>query len=176
MKCPYCGGEVQNGERYCRACGGEIQLSQQIQPQAQQSEALSYPSPALQLPTNRGLLKTIPLCLITLGIYGTVMQSRISTEIKLVASRYDGRRTMPFLEMLMLAPLTLGIYGFVWQHQLADRVGAELRRRNDTYSFSASSFWLWQVLGSLIVVGPFVYQYKLLKAMNMLNASCNLYG
>lgn len=107
MKCPYCGGEVQNGERYCRACGGEIQLSQQIQPQAQQSEALSYPSPALQLPTNRGLLKTIPLCLITLGIYGTVMQSRISTEIKLVASRYDGRRTMPFLGMLMLAPLTL---------------------------------------------------------------------
>ena len=35
------------------------------------------------------------------------------------------------LILLMLAPLTLGIYGFVWQHQLADRVGAELRRRND---------------------------------------------
>ena len=41
---------------------------------------------------------------------------------------------------------------------------------------TASTFWLWEVLGSLIVVGPFIYHYKMLHAMNDLCASYNAYG
>ena len=38
-------------------------------------------SPAVQLPTNRSLLKFILLSIITLGIYGLVVMTKISTEI-----------------------------------------------------------------------------------------------
>lgn len=49
-------------------------------------------------------------------------------------------------------------------------------RRGIAYDFDASTFWLWGVLGSLIVVGPFIYTHKLLKAMNLLAANYNIRG
>ena len=52
----------------------------------------------------------------------------------------------------------------------------ELRRRGIAYDFDASTFWLWGVLGSLIVVGTFINTHKLLKAMNLLAASYNIRG
>ena len=58
---------------------------------------------------------------------------------------------------------------------LVDQV-ADLRRRGIAYDFDASTFWLWGVLGSLIVVGPFIYTHKLLKAMNLLAANYNIRG
>lgn len=133
-------------------------------------------APALQLPTVRGLLKFIFLGLITLGIYDIVIMSRIATEINIVASRSDGKRTMPFFAMLLLSPFTLGIYSFVWIHGFSNRVGDEVRRRGFDYKFGASTFWLWGVLGSLILVGPYIYCHKLLKSMNMINGSYNIYG
>lgn len=78
--------------------------------------------------------------------------------------------------MLQLSAITLGIYGLVWNHKLANRLGNELARRGYNYKFSAVDFWLWNVLGSLILIGPFIYCYKKLKAMNMINASFNIYG
>lgn len=55
-------------------------------------------------------------------------------------------------------------------------MGSELLRRNLPYQFDAGTFWLWNVLGSLIVVGPFVYTHKLLTAMNMLCTDYNAKG
>ena len=49
-------------------------------------------------------------------------------------------------------------------------------RRGIDYSFGASTFWLWGILGSIIVVGPFIYTYKLLKSMNLLAADYNAKG
>ena len=116
------------------------------------------------------------LGLLTLGIYPTVIWSRIVTELNITTSRYDGRRTMPYFGMLMLAPLTLGIYAFVWMHKLCRRIGDELTRRGTGYEFGPSTFWLWNVLGSLIIVGPFVFLYKLMKSMNKINADFNTNG
>ena len=56
------------------------------------------------------------------------------------------------------------------------RVGDELRRRNIDYQFGAKTFWLWNVLGSLILVGPFVFVHKLMKAMNRINGDFNRRG
>ena len=36
------------------------------------------------------------------------------------------------------------------------------------------SFWGWGILGSLILVGPFIYTHKLLTAMNLLSADYNV--
>ncbi len=134
-------------------------------------------SPAVQLKTNRGLVKYILLSLITFGIYGIVCMSSVSTDINLIASKYDGKKTMHFcLLAFVFSWLTCGIGIFVWFHKISNRIGDELKRRNIDYKMSAGSFWLWNILGSFIVVGPFVYMYKLFKAMNLLAADYNVNG
>lgn len=134
-------------------------------------------APVGQLKTNKGLLKTILLSLITFGIYPLVVMSAVSNEINIVASRYDGKKTMHYcLLFFIVAPITFGIGGIVWSHRISNRIGNELKRRGVDYSFSAADFWLWNVLGSLIGVGPLVYLHKLFKAVNKMNAHYNVNG
>ena len=134
-------------------------------------------APVGQLKTNKGLLKTILLSLITFGIYPLVVMSAVSNDINIVASRYDGKKTMHFcLLTFIVAPITFGIAGLVWYHRISARIGAELQRRGIDYSFGAGTFWGWNVLGALIGVGPFIYLHKLAKAMNKLCADFNEKG
>ncbi len=132
--------------------------------------------PALQLPTGRSWVKMIFLGLITLGIYNIAIMSRIAQEINITSCRYDGRRTMSYFGATMLAPITLFIYPIVWQHKLCNRIGDALQYRGISYKFSASTMWLWGVLGSLIIVGPFIYLHKFMKAMNLVNGDYNVNG
>ena len=134
-------------------------------------------APAMQLRTHRGLTKMFFLSLITFGIYPLVVESHISEELNLVASRHDGRRTMHFcLIYFIFSWLTLGIAPLVWYHRTSDRMGDELKRRQIDYSFGALDFWLWCIIGSLIFIGPFVYIHKRMKAMNLINADYNQKG
>ena len=136
-----------------------------------------YTAPAVKLNTSRGLLKTILLSIITFGIYPLVLYSVISSDINLIASRYDGKKTMHYLLMaFIITPITLGIGGIVWTHKISNRIGNELKRRGIAYSFSAGTFWGWSVLGALIGIGPLVYTHKFLKAMNLLCADYNVKG
>ena len=81
------------------------------------------------------------------------------------------------LLLFIFMPLTAMIAAFVWFHRLSARIGAELARRGiSDCSLSSSDFWLWGVLGSLIVVGPFVYYHKLFKATNALCSHYTMYG
>ena len=128
----------------------------------------------LQLPTKRGLGKMFFLGILTLGIYPTVIWSRIVTELNLAACRYDGKRTMPYFGMMMLTGITMGIYPLVWMHTFCNRIGDELERRKLDYKFSAKTFWLWGVLGSLIIAGPFVFTHKLMQSMNRINGDFNI--
>ena len=134
-------------------------------------------APVGQLKTNKGLLKTILLSLITFGIYPLVVMSAVSNEVNIVASRYDGKKTMHFcLLVFLVAPITCGIAGIVWYHRISARIGAELQRRGIDYSFGAGTYWGWSVLGTLIGVGPLVYMHKLFKAVNKMNAHYNVNG
>lgn len=134
-------------------------------------------APAKKLKTNKGLLKAILLSIITFGIYPLVVMSSISSDINIVASRYDGKKTMHFcLLVFIIVPLTFGIAGIVWYHRISNRIGNELKRRGISYSFSAADFWLWNVIGSLIFIGPFVYLHKMFKAVNKMNADYNING
>ena len=133
--------------------------------------------PAVQLPTNRSLIKMILLSIITFGIYPIVVYSKISTEINTVASKYDGKSTMHYcLVAFIFSWLTLGICPIVWTHRICNRIGDELKRRGIDYSFSASTFWGWGVLGSFIGVGPLVFVHKMMTAMNKVNADYNAKG
>ena len=134
-------------------------------------------APVMQLTTKRGWFKTILLSLITFGIYPLVMFTKIANEVNLVASRYDGKKTMHFcLLTFIVAPITFGIAGIVWYHRISNRIGNELARRGIAYKFGAGTFWGWNVLGSLIGVGPIIYLHKLCKAMNLMNADFNARG
>ena len=132
--------------------------------------------PMIQLPVSRSLAKMIFLGILTLGIYPMVIWSRIVTEMNIAASRYDGERTMSCVGAMALAPITLGVYPFIWIHGFCHRVGMELKRRGLNYEFGASTFWLWNILGALILVGPFIFTHKLMRSMNLINSDFNVHG
>ena len=160
--CSKCGSQVDEQAVVCVSCGCRIE---------------GTTAPGVKLKTNRGLLKYLLLSLITFGIYGLVVMSAVSTDINLIASRHDGKKTTHFCLMaFVFSWLTLGIAPIVWYHKVSARVGKELDRRGIAYGFGAGSFWGWNVLGSLIVVGPFVYLHKMLKAMNLLSEDYNVNG
>ena len=134
-------------------------------------------SSMLQLPTNRGAAKAIFLTIITFGIYGLVLFTKMGDELNITATKYDGNRTMNYcLLFFVVGPLTLEIGTLVWFCKFSTRIGNELRRRNINYSFGQNDFWLWNVLGILIVIGPFVYLHKVIKAINLINADFNIKG
>ncbi len=116
------------------------------------------------------------MSIIPFGIYSLIFFSSISSDINVIASRYDGKKTMHFcLLFFILTPITLGIAPIVWYHKISARIGNELSRRRISDSFGTGSFWLWDVLGSLII-GPLVYLHKLAKAMNLLSENYNVNG
>ncbi len=160
----------------------EVVENQQVytqQPTGQQNYAQQpmYQSPAVKLSTNRGLLKTILLSLVTFGIYGIVAYSKVSTDINTIASKYDGKKTMHYcLMMFVFSWLTFFIYPIVWMHKISERIGDELIRRNIDYKFNASTFWVYSFLLSFTLIGPLLYASKLFKAMNKLSESYNIYG
>lgn len=164
--CTNCGTAVSENDAVCRNCGQRLN-----------NRPAANPAPAAQLKTNRSLLKFILLSIITLGIYSIVVMSEISSDINTIAGRYDGKKTMHYcLVFFVFSWLTFGILPIIWYHKLSNRIGNELNRRGIPYSFSAATLWLWGVLGSLIIVGPFIYTHKLLKSMNLLAADYNVKG
>ena len=204
MRCYHCGQNIPDGVECCPYCnanqgaGATVVLDQAYNPYAEGNqsvrtseltEVLNKPyapaqtssanggcAPAIQFVTNRALWKMIVFGLLTFGIYDVVIWCKMGTELNIAASRYDGKRTMPYFAMCSLMGLTFGIVFFVWAHNLSNRIGAEVDRRGYDYKFGASTFWLWNVLGSLILIGPFIYMHKLLKAMNCINEDFNING
>lgn len=180
-KCTHCERELSDNAVVCVKCG---YIQKPYRKKLEVAEVFGVPadrelsaSPVGKLKTNRGLLKFLFLSLITFGIYGIVVMSAVSTDINVIASRYDGKKTMHYCLILFLFSwLTLGIAPLVWSHRLCARIGAELGRRGIGYRIGAGTFWGWGFFGSLILVGPFVYVHKLLKAMNLLAAHYNING
>ena len=135
------------------------------------------PGPVAQLKTNRSFIKTVLLSLITFGIYGLICYGHITDDVNLVCSRYDGKKSMNYyLLTFIVGPLTLGVGSIVWMHKICERIGTELTRRQMDYHFGAKDFWLWGVLGSLIIIGPLVFTHKFFKAVNKMNANFNQFG
>ncbi|MBQ3135264.1 MAG: DUF4234 domain-containing protein [Oscillospiraceae bacterium] len=160
--CSNCGAEINEGAAVCVKCGCAVQAAN---------------APVAPRKTNKGLVKFILLSMLTFGIYGLVVMSSLSNDINIVASRYDGKRTMHYcLLYFIVAPITLGIGAVVWFHKISNRIGRELNRRGIAYNLSAADFWLWNVIGSLIIVGPFIYIHKLFKAANLMCADYNQKG
>ena len=125
-----------------------------------------YTPPKLQ--TNRSMWKLMLLTVLTLGIYPILFFIPFSFDLDKIAPKRDGTKTMNFLLAYLLSFLTLSIVMDIWQYQIAARIGEALEMREIDYEFSTSDFWLWFFFGSFFLVGPFIYYYKMCKAMNLL--------
>lgn len=188
--CKHCGEKFDGDYKCCPYCGTLLQEyvaeggvdNRKIREEGNHpygvhvnatSKNIQYPQ-KIVLKTNRSLIKYILLSLITFGIYSLIVMSSISNDINTIAQKYDGKKTMHYcLVALLLGPLTFGIVSIVWQHRISARIGHELRRREIPYAFDAASFWLWDVAGVFILVGPFIYLYKFFTAMNLLSHHFN---
>lgn len=135
------------------------------------------PMPVKVMNNERALWKFIVFGILTCGIYNIVMWSGIGEDINMAASRRDGKKTMHYcLVFFLLQEVTCGIFSFIWFHQISQRIGDEARARGMQTDLGASTFWLWNVLGSLIVVGPYIYTHKVIEAMNYIASSYNANG
>lgn len=134
-------------------------------------------TPVMRINEHRGLLKNMFLGMITLGIYPFVIMYRMSQEINLIASPYDGKRTMNYAMLMMIMVMTAGIGYLVWETKFCARVQNELGRRGIDYKFGAGSFWGWNTIGCLLFgLGPLIFIHKRCKAMNLLAQHYNMYG
>ncbi len=190
--CPFCNAELEDDVTFCTNCGKELEEKAEevveevkeevVEEAAEEVKAAPQAAPvaaAGTLPTNKSLLKLILLGIITLGIYDLVIMTKIGCELNRTATPYDGKKTMNFcLVAFIFSWLTCGIVPIVWFHRISNRLHDEMVRRGIGYAdkLSAASYWLWCVLGSCIVVGPFVYMHKLCKATNLINADYNAKG
>lgn len=127
-----------------------------------------------QFKTDRSMIKVILLSFITCGIYGLIFYGKLADDINFIATKRDGKKTMSFyLLFFLVGPLTLEIATVVWMNNISQRIGDEARARGINTNFGSGTFWLWNVLGSLILVGPFIYLHKLCQTMNSICADEN---
>lgn len=127
--------------------------------------------------TNREWWKLMIFSCLTFGIYGIIFYSSVGEDINKLASKRDHKKTMHYcLVFFLLAPLTCGVFSFIWLHTLSARIGEEARARGIKTDFGPATFWLWGILGSFIVVGPFIYFHQLCKTMNAICAHHNATG
>ena len=159
----------------------QYQQNQYQQNQYQQNQYQTYQpyqnmGPLLK--TDRSVWKFILFSILTCGIYSIIFFSGISDDINRVASGRDGKKTTHYCLMsFVLSPITCGIYQFYWWHTISERIGEETRARGIYTDFSATTFWLWYVVGSLLCgLGPLVYVHMLCKTMNQLNTNYNQFG
>ncbi len=121
-----------------------------------------------KLATNRSMWKLMLLNIVTLGIYSIIFFIPFSFDLDKAAPKRDHSKTLNFIFVYILGLLTFSIAIVVWHYQIAERVEEALCRRKIDYEFGTGDFWSWYVLGSLILIGPFVYFHKLCTAMNLL--------
>ena len=126
-----------------------------------------------KLKTNRQMWKLMLFNVLTLGLYSILFFIPLSFDIDKVAPKRDGEKTMNYLWAHILAYFTFSIVVDIWHYHIAKRIEEALSAREIEYEFGTRDFWIFFVLGSFFLVGPFVYFHKLCTAMNFLCESYN---
>jgi hypothetical protein len=115
----------------------------------------------------RGLASYILLSIITGGIYGWWRIHVLARDMNVMCEG-DGKKTRGFLAFLFFGLITLGIYDLVWLYMAGDRLQDNAARYNLTFKESGGTVLLWFLLGSLIIVGPFIALHIIFKNTNAL--------
>lgn len=115
----------------------------------------------------RGLAGLILLSVITFGIYGLYWIFTLAKDVNAICDG-DGKKTGGLLKYLLLGIITFGIYDLIWIYMLGDRLQENAQRYNATIKESGGTILLWYILGSFIIVGPFIALHIIIKNTNAL--------
>ena len=122
--------------------------------------------------TNRSLLVFFLLSIVTLGIYSLFFWHGYARDMNIVCAN-DGKKTRGILAMIVFSLLTFGIYGLVWMYGVGDRIAFNSHKRGIYNNTTGSNVLLWNILGSFILIGPFVALHKLIDGLNKLSSDYN---
>jgi hypothetical protein len=115
----------------------------------------------------RGLAKLIILSIITLGFYMLYWIHKLAKDVNVICEG-DGKKTGGLLKWLLLGIITLSIYNLVWLYKVGDRLQDNGPKYNLTIKEGGSIILLWYILGSFVIVGPFIAAYIIIKNTNAL--------
>ena len=121
-----------------------------------------------KLTTDRRMWKLMLLNILTLGVYSIIFFIPFAFDLDKIHPKRDRSKTFNYLWAYILAFFTMSIVICVWHYQISERIEDALRERKINYDFGTNQFWSCYVLGSLIIVGPYIYMHKLCTAMNLL--------
>lgn len=97
------------------------------------------------LPFERKVWKIYLLSLITLGIYGIVVQWAMAKETN-ISCVEDGKHTRGFWSALGLSIITLGIYGIVWAYKWLNREADFLERHGKPKVLTGVTYLVVQII------------------------------
>ncbi|MDR2517940.1 MAG: DUF4234 domain-containing protein [Spirochaetaceae bacterium] len=120
----------------------------------------------------RSLVMFMLFSVITLGIYGFYWIHLLAKDINTLC-RGDGKKTSGLRAFLLLGIITLGIYDLIWWYMLGDRLQDTAPKYNLSFKESGGAIVLWSVLGSIIIVGPIISLYIVIKNTNALIEAYN---
>ncbi len=122
--------------------------------------------------TNRSLLVYILLTIVTCGIYAIYFEYAFARDMNIVCAA-DGKKTRGVIAQVIFTVLTLGIYPIVWLYGVGERINNNSVMRKVASTCTGGSLLLWNILGSLIIIGPFVAMHKRIEGLNRL---CDAYN
>lgn len=129
----------------------------------------------MMMRTDRSLLKVILLSIITFGIYGIYFWYKFSVDMNIVCNG-DGKHTRGILARIIFSMLTFGIYEFVWMYGVGERIYVNCQKKHIVNNTNGTSVLLWYILGSFIIVGPFVAMHQMIQGLNDISNVFNTYG
>jgi hypothetical protein len=124
---------------------------------------------------NRNYVLTIIFMIITLGIYGLYWIHKLAKDVNAVCGG-DGKKTRGLLLFFLFSLITCGIYSCVWYFMLGDRLQDNAGRYGLSFKEGGGTILLWMLLGSLIIVGPFISIYIIIKNINAMAIAYNAKG
>lgn len=113
--------------------------------------------------------------LITLGISGCVVLSRVKKEYDILSEESPSKRKFaPYLPIYLLGFLSLGIVPLIYLGFLNEAYG-ELHREEGLQKpkIGYTSFVLWNVLGIFILVGPWIAFHRFFRVCAQLKTKHN---
>ncbi|MCQ2520145.1 MAG: DUF4234 domain-containing protein [Lachnospiraceae bacterium] len=190
MFCKNCGAQLPEGANCCPQCGTPVSesIEKKIANGANEfvgrteseirntMNSFSNPVMTSVLKTDRSLIITLLLNIITCGIYSIFFCDEISKSVN-VACAGDGEQTTGGLMMWLLSIVTCGIYGIVWYYKLGNRLASNSTRYGMNFQENGTTVLLWMILGSALCgIGPLIALHILIKNTNSICAAYNQYN
>ena len=122
--------------------------------------------------TDRIFLMYLVLSIVTCGIYPIIFWYQYTEDLNIICAK-DGKPTMNYIIVLLLGIVTCGIFLFVWYYQIGDRLEKNCQAYGVQTTTSGTTLLLWVLLGTWVVVGPYIAAYKMIEDMNNLSIAYN---